>query len=65
MKRTTTFSQRRTTTRTGKKPYLYAFATESVAGSNGTSSAPSVKTLVKRGPDRTGSMPAHWRQAVA
>ncbi len=63
MKRTTTVRQSRTTNRTGKEPYLYAFASGPVTGS--TSSAPSVKTLVKRSSDRTESMPSHWRRAVA
>ena len=65
MKRNTTVNQSRTSTGTGKKPYVYAFASGTVAGTTGTSSAPSIKTLVKRSSDRTESMPAHWRQAVA
>ena len=65
MNRTTTIKQSRTITRTGKKPYVYAFASGAVTGATGTSSAPSIKTLVKRSSDRTGSMPSHWRQAVA
>lgn len=65
MKRTTTLKQSRTTTRTGKKPYVYAFASGPVVGSTGNSSPPTVKTLFKQSSDRTESMPAHWRQAVA
>jgi len=65
MKHTTTVRQSRTTTRTGKKPYLYAFARGPVMGSTGTSSAPSVKTMAKRSSDRTEAMPSHWRRAVA
>ena len=65
MKNTSTLKQSKTTTGTGKKPYVYAFASGTVTGSTGTSSAPSVKTLVKRSSDRTESMPIHWRQAVA
>ena len=64
MKRNTTVNQSRTTTRTGKKPYVYAFASGTVAETTGTSSPPSTKTLVKRGSNPADSMPSHWRQAV-
>lgn len=65
MKRTTSLNQGRTTSRTGKKPYLYAFPSTPVAGTTGNSSPPSSMTVVKRSSNRTDSMPAHWRQAIA